>query len=651
MCGVTGIFSINRLGEYRQALQKANDIIHYRGPDGAGFTLFDTHSSNQLINLPNQSLPPEGEMQKMTLAFGHRRLAIIDLSDSGQQPMSNREQSLWITYNGEIYNYLELRTELKATGYKFYSQSDTEVILAAYEVWGELCVSRFNGMWAFAIADLKQNKLFCSRDRFGIKPFYYYYDGTHFVFGSEIKQLLCFPFVPKRINERAVYEFLVYSAVEYGEETFFADIYKLLHGNNLTLDLADCSLKKSAYYQPNFTIDKQISITEASEKFQYLLQDSIKLRLRSDVEVGSCLSGGLDSSSIVCLMHELLKVEGKNNLQRTFSSHFEEKEANELEYMQEVIQATQVQAHFIYPKAEELLQDIERLVWHQEEPFGSTSIFAQWSVFKLVHQQGIKVMLDGQGADEQLAGYVGLASYLFSELRAKKQYFNLAWEACRHTQLQNKPWLSLIPSSAGKLLRRIFAFENTKPPSPSLDWIAPSLVERYQNHSHYQANFQQKPFGELEHLNNTLYQLTFHNNLQSLLKYEDRNSMAFSVESRVPFLDYRLVEFLFSLPSSFKIRHGYTKTVQRQGMKDVLPEKIRRRVSKLGFATPESRWQRTILRPLIEQALQDERLSSFIIPEQAKLYLEQIDKSGLVDFSAWRWVNLYLWMKIYEIQN
>lgn len=648
MCGVTGIFCLKGLGEYGQSLQEANDTIQYRGPDGAGFALFDTINSNQSINLRNQPLPNSREMQSMTLALGHRRLAIIDLSESGLQPMGNREQSLWITYNGEIYNYLELKAQLQAAGYEFYSQSDTEVILAAYDFWGEECVNHFNGMWAFAIADLPRNKLFCSRDRFGIKPFYYYYDSERFVFASEIKQLLCFPFVPKQINKRAVYEFLAYSAVEYDEETFFADIYKLLQGHNLIINLDDCSFHKINYYQPHFTINQKITLSQASHKFQYLLEDSVRLRLRSDVEVGSCLSGGLDSSSIVCLIHKLLKDEGKSNLQRTFSSHFEEKEANELEYMQEIIQATGVKACFTYPQGNELLQDMENLIWHQEEPFGSTSIFAQWSVFKLVHQNGIKVMLDGQGADEQLAGYVGLASYLFNELRAKKQYLNFAWETWCHSQLQGKSWFDLIPAS-GTLWERLFPSQSKTPTPPQLDWIAPNLVEDYQHQSHYLRNLQLKPFGELENLNNTLYQLTFHNNLQSLLKYEDRNSMAFSVESRVPFLDYRLVEFLFSLPSSFKIRHGYTKRIQRTGMKGVLPEKIRRRVSKLGFATPEMSWQKNILRPLIEQALQDERMSSFIIPERAKFYLQQVEKLGIVDFFAWRLVNLYVWIKIYEL--
>lgn len=649
MCGITGIFSVNGLGQYYSALQAANDMVKYRGPDGAGFALFNTRSQNGRIIPRTESLPDNDAIGDMTLALGHRRLAIIDLSDAGLQPMSNNDESVWITFNGEIYNYLELRSELQSTGYRFRSQSDTEVILAAYDAWGENCVSRFNGMWAFAIADLKRQKLFCSRDRFGIKPFHYYSNGEQFVFSSEIKQLLCFPFVPKQVNKRTVYEFLAYGAVDNSQETFFVEIYNLLPGHNLTLDLRDRSLTTTKYYKPYFEINTQITFAQAAREFRHLLTDSVRLRLRSDVEVGSCLSGGLDSSSIVCIVHQLLTAQGKNDFQRTFSCHFEAKEANELEYMQEVIRAVGVQAHFTYPTPEELLSDLERLVWHHEEPFGSSSIFAQWSVFKLVHQQGVKVMLDGQGADEQLAGYIGFAPYFFNELQAKQQYLRLAWEVWRHAQVYGKPLLTLVPSPLGDSLRRFFRFQDKNSPSLLVDWIDPDLVEQYQQQSYYLANLQVKPLGDLEHLNNILYQLTFLNNIQQLVKYEDRNSMAFSVEARVPFLDYRLVEFLFSLPSHFKIGNGYTKRVLRKGMSGLLPETIRWRIGKLGFSTPERTWQSTILRPLIEEAIRDRELRSFIIPDKAMVYFEGIEKYNIVNFVPWRWLNLYLWMKNYDL--
>lgn len=647
MCGITGIFNPEGLASELTALQAANNVIAYRGPDGQGFAWFNTNNSKErFVSLNAKILPDASALQRMTMALGHRRLAIIDLSSSGLQPMTNEDETLWIVFNGEIYNFIELRVELERAGHSFHSQSDTEVILHAYEQWGEDCVNHFVGMWAFAIVDLKRSRLFCSRDRFGIKPFYYYHDGRRFAFGSEIKQLLCFPFVARQVNEKSVYEYLAHEALDWGEETFFNGVYKLLPGYNLTLNLLDTSLSKTHYYTPNFTINNDITLTEAAQEFLCRLTDSVRLHLRSDVKVGSCLSGGLDSSAIVCLMNQLLADEGKSDIQYTFTSHFDEKEANELEYTQEVINATQVKAHFTYPTPNELAEDIESLVWHQDEPFNSTSIFAQWSVFKLIHQHRVKVVLDGQGADEQLAGYVSLSPYFFLELAARRQYVNLMWETWRYARLQDKPWLSLFPGRAGRYVRKLFFSKN---PAAPIDWIRPELVENCQNGKGYLANFNNRPFHDLEYLNNILYQFTFLNNLPQLLRYEDRNSMAFSVESRVPFLDHRLVEFIFSLPAQFKMRNGYTKHVMREALAGVIPEKIRRRARKMGFATPERRWQQTTLRPLVQQALQDERLRPFIIPDKARAYADYLETHQILNFSPWRWVNLYLWLKAYDL--
>jgi asparagine synthase (glutamine-hydrolysing) len=594
-------------------------------------------------------------MEKTDLVFGHRRLAIIDLSETGIQPMSNESGSLWITYNGEIYNYLELREELIHNGYRFLSQSDTEVVLYAYQEWGTNCVNHFNGMWSFSIADFKERILFCSRDRMGIKHFYYFIDQYHFVFTSEIKQLLEFPFILKKINESAVYGYLAYEAVEQSEETFFIGINRLLQGQNLVFNLDTHILAKQYYYQPIIQLNQSITSNEAAEEFRRLLTDSVKLHLRSDVEVGSCLSGGLDSSSIVCLMQRRLQEQGQIGIQHTFSSHFEEKEANELEYIEEVIRFTHVQAHLTNPTPEEFIHDLERLVWHQDEPFGSTSIFAQWSVFKLVHGYGIKVMLDGQGADEMLAGYIGLAHSYFKELLATRRLFRFIVEVFSYKRLHGMPWSTIFPGLSSiwtNITGKIPGLFNAKTQVGILsaaDLMQPSIARKYQDQSHFISDQQLKPFGNHDHLQNLLYQLTFHGNLQSLLKYEDRNSMAFSVEARVPFLDYRLVEFIFSLPSEFKIKEGYTKRVLRNGMENIIPEKIRWRVGKLGFATPEALWQRSILKPMIEKALLTENVGYFIKCKQALTYLKHLEKHQIMDFTPWRWLNLSLWMKVYDL--
>jgi asparagine synthase (glutamine-hydrolysing) len=648
MCGVSGFFSVHGINDELNSFIKSNHVISHRGPDGYGLAYFQTGSKDGRcveFALDQDKLPQE----QVTLALGHRRLAIIDLSQNGAQPMPTKDEYLWITYNGEIYNYIELSEELRALGHSFRSTSDTEVILAAYAEWGEACVNRFNGIWAFAIADFKNNKLFCSRDRFGVKPFHYFYDGTRFVFGSEIKELLCYSFVPRQVNSRAIYEYLAFSAVDYCEETFFASIYKLMQGHNLTLDFATGKVVKMCYYHPQFGKNVKISYEDAALEFRRLLSDSISLQLRSDVEVGSCLSGGLDSSSIVCLMRQELLKTGQTHVQRTFSSHFEEQEANELEYMQEIIKATNVHAGFTYPSPQDLLHDLEKLVWYQDEPFGSTSIFAQWSVFKLVHENKVKVMLDGQGADEMLAGYVGFYPTYFDQLRDQRQYFTLWLEVYKYAHLHQKPWMSLLGKGLQRILGRL-----GKPFRPSsftyrTDWLNPTLTDEFQGQSLYQRTKELTPFGKDENLENTLYQMTFLSNLQALLRHEDRNSMAFSVEARVPFLDHRLVEFIFSLPSRFKIRDGYTKRVLRDGMQGVIPEKIRWRVKKLGFATPERKWQRTALKPLVEAAIQDERLQPYLVARNASDYFSQLQQQQETDFAPWRWLNLSLWMKAYEL--
>lgn len=643
MCGIVGVLNLDREQDFLNALQSANDMARHRGPDGAGFVLLDTNEP-QLI-LEAGTLLGKRITKNAALALGHRRLAIIDLTSAAHQPMSYADGQLWITYNGEIYNYLELRAELKQLGFSFRSQSDTEVILAAYNAWGENCVKRFRGMWAFAIADLTHNKLFCSRDRFGIKPFYYYTSGQQFVFSSEIKQLLEFPFVPRRVNERAVYEYLRYGAVEFDAETSFAGINKLLHGHNLTVDLQSGSLTATRYYQPNFGINHAITIEEAAEEFRRLLTDSVQMHLRSDVAVGTCLSGGLDSSALVCIMSRLLHEQRKKEIQHTVSSHFEDKEANELGYIQEVIRNTGVNSHFVYPQAADLVDVMEQFIWHQEEPFGSSSIFAQWSVFKLASQYGLKVMLDGQGADELLAGYLGLSYHYFEELRSKEEYFTLTQEVLQHIRFQGFSWFAFVPGVLGSFLRLC-----TQVSTPlSIDWLSPELEQCYHGQSAYKASRNKRVFSDHEKLNNSLYQHTFHGNLQSLLRYEDRSSMAFSVESRVPYLDHPLVEFLFSLPSRFKIREGYTKRVMRDGLTGILPEKIRLRTSKLGFPTPERRWQRTELRPLIVQSLQDGSLDNFVHTERAMNYLAQVERKGKLDYSPWRWLNLSLWLRAFTL--
>jgi asparagine synthase (glutamine-hydrolysing) len=313
--------------------------------------------------------------------------------------------------------------------------------------------------------------------------------------------------------------------------------------------------------------------------------------------------------------------------------------------MRAVVDATGVRASFTHPTGEDLLAELERLVWHQDEPFGSTSIFAQWSVFQLVARAGVKVVLDGQGADEQLAGYTGFSLYYLAELLRKRALVALAWESWRYSRFQNIPpthvWRSLVALNSRRLA--------TSPRAAAPEWIDRGFAAAHADSDFYDAYSRLEPFGGDETLNNLLFQMTFHNNLPSLLRYEDRNSMAFSVEARVPFLDHRLVEFVFSLPSSLKIRNGYTKWVLRSAMAGLIPEKVSLRVSKLGFATPERRWQQTILRPLLSQALASEQLRGAVNQQAAERYFGRISAEGKKDFTPWRWINLYLWGRAHGV--
>jgi len=668
MCGILGLYSISGISPYKTDLQAANDIVRYRGPDGVGYVLFNTRTPTQEKGIIlSDLLKNPDKIEHANLALAHRRLAIIDLSSAGLQPMSTQDRNLWITYNGEVYNYIELRSELESHGHTFTTHTDTEVILHAYQQWGEDCVNRFNGMWSFALVDLNRDKIFCSRDRFGIKPFHYFHDGSHFTFASEIKQLLMFPFIPKRINDHMVFEYLAYQAVDHGRETFFSDIFNLPPGHNLIYDLQGQKISLYRYYNPRFIIDDNASLAESAEKFHYFIKDSVRLRLRSDVKVGSCLSGGLDSSSIVCLIHDLLQEQEQSDIQHTFSSHFEDKEANELEHMETVIRATGVNAHFIYPTPEGLISDLDDLIWHQEEPFGSTSIYAQWCVFKLARENGVTVMLDGQGADETLGGYVPYSSDLyFQELLLKKRFLTLFSES----KPFGNPTIPLIRSIFSKNILPVFSQQlmSILKKSPQLHqtlrnirqrkqhnenndtWLNPDLVNKYSEQSPFVAHQKMCMFGEHERLNNYLYQITFLHNLQALLKYEDRNSMAFSTEGRVPFLDYRLVEFLFSLPSHLKMKNGFSKYILREGMKGVIPDSIRLRKTKLGFSTPETLWQRTILYPLIQEALRDPKIGAYVNSEHAGNYLHKLIHSQQRDFTPWRWTNLSLWMKAFNLE-
>jgi asparagine synthase (glutamine-hydrolysing) len=585
MCGISGILTLNQNTSISRGLiQKMSDAIEHRGPDDEGIYL------NNCI------------------ALGHRRLAIIDLSPDGHQPMAGPDGSTWLVYNGEIYNYLELRAELEAQGHQFKSQSDTEVILHAYQEYGCDCLSRFNGMFALALWDERKHQLFLARDRFGVKPLYFFRNHHHLLFASEIKAILAAIGTTPAPNQRLIYDFLTMGVLDHTEETFFTGINKLPPAHYMLIDsTGQTHLRRYWDFEVNSEIaslsDQEVSAQ--CQAFFDLFSDAVRLRLISDVPVGSCLSGGLDSSSVVSVISQLIrqsKAAAVGPRQQTFSACYQNSPIDEQPHIDRVIQWTGALSHRVFPQAQGFKQEFSSLIRHQEEPFASTSIYAQWTVMRLARDQGVTVLLDGQGADEQLLGYRKFyAFYGLSLLRDGHPLLGLAelikhfgsWDVLKTLQLQRG--LRYFQGRRLGTMAVVFAllqdsFTRRFGDAPLNLGVSNSLGERIK------ADMTQF-------------------SIPVLLRYEDKNSMAFARETRVPFLDYRLVEFVAGLPLNLKLRDGWTKYCLRRGAQNKVPPEILQRKDKFGFATPEADWFRQVLADDFRQTFQQATL----LPEFIKL--------------------------------
>ncbi len=588
MCGISGIFCYDD----RTLIDKIThmtDLINYRGPDGFGYLAYQTGTRYV------KHFKEAGEVaESYNLFLGHRRLSIIDLSENSRQPMAYMDERYHLVYNGEIYNYLELKDILNKKGYSFQAKSDTEVILAAYHEWGVDCVRYFNGMWSFSLLDTKENTLFCSRDRLGVKPFYYYADNRYFAFGSEIKQLLSLDITEKKFDLGSVFDYIVFDIYNsLGSNTFYSSIKQLQPGHNLMINLNDPKLPAGLEQKQYWQLDLSKKLTSLSddaygEKFCDLFEDAVKLRLRSDVPVGTALSGGLDSSGIACMIKKIHQGANINDLQNTFTSCSDRPEYDETSYAELVVNHTNAKAYYTIPTSEKLLNEYERLIWHQEEPFISTSIFAGWCISELTRQNGVIVTLDGQGPDEMLGGYHPYDHYLSDILQQGKMLSFLNETKIYQNKLgipYNKMMLQVLKTFTKRYVsNNSFVKHGHNLAYLNKDFIKPGFAA-----SHYLNQFHKSCYDH-GYLNNYFLNATTRFPLPGILKQVDRNSMAFSTESRLPFLDYRLVEYSFSLPTSQKINHGLSKLVYRNAMKGVLPEPIRTRKTKLGFVTAEPFW-------------------------------------------------------------
>lgn len=569
MCGIAGILSPNTTNVSRQRLQKMTDAIQHRGPEGDGFW----------INA-------EG-----TAGFGHRRLSIIDLSEAGSQPMHYLDRYT-ITYNGEIYNYIEIKEALVKKGYLFASHCDTEVVLAAYACYGKECLQYFDGMFAFAIWDNQEKCLFCARDRFGEKPFYYHYSypRNQFVFASEMKALWAAG-IHKKMDNEMLLNYLTLGWVQNPvnkQQTFFEDILSLPPSHYLFYKIGDSNepyLEVRSYWD----IDKETEISDCSNdfvkgKFLDLFTTSVQRRLRSDVAIGSSISGGLDSSSIVAIIHQLLHNTGK---QKTFSAVFPGFEKDESKQIEEVVERFGLENFKVTPTADDFIDDFEKLLYHQEEPFQSSSIYAQYKVYELAKQKGVTVILDGQGADETMAGYTKYYQWYWQEIIAGRQWKEAKKEigfARQNGQRINWSWKNYIaafmPQLAANQLNRISYKKQANHPDITADFFA----------GNYDKTKIFKP--TVTRLNDILYFNTMQFGLEELLRYADRNSMAHSREVRLPFLNHELVQFIFSVPSAYKIYEGFTKQILRLSMNDLLPKSIVWRKDKVGFEPPQKQWMK-----------------------------------------------------------
>lgn len=668
MCGIAGF--ISQRGEQAETLRKMTDIIKHRGPDDEGFVLFEESAlppyclggentpqnafESPLSYAPTEDISSYSDLN-VQIGLGHRRLSILDLSVSGHQPMSTADQRYWIIYNGEVYNYLEIREELSEKGYQFVSDTDTEVVLAAYQEWGEECLSRFNGMWAIVIYDSLKQEVFIARDRFGIKPLYYWYspDGTLY-WGSEIKQFTVCDGWEARVNPQRAYDYLLHSLTDHSEETMFDGVYHIPPGHYLKSGIKELVTgeNKQLPVKRWFAINrnkKKLDLDIAGEQFEHFFKKSVRMHLRSDVPVGSALSGGLDSSAIVCEINSLLRKENKDELQKTFSSVAENEAYSEKKWMDIVVEETQVDAHFTYPDLNNLFDLTSEILWHQDEPYQSQSVYLGYHVFQLAQNQNVKVLLNGQGADEYLGGY--------GQNRAATQ-FNL---------LKSLRWFALyqeykatMDGNLKQFLRSLFI--NSIPDSLK-DFLKQKVnlldVERFidreklgadTTHPYDTMAYDSETF-DLSSIDDITRLHLFHNPLPRYLRWEDRNSMAHSIEARVPFLDYELVEYTCNLPHEHIYKNGVTKLVMRNGLDQVLPEKIANRKDKKGFITPEEQWVKEnpdLFREKLEEAIE---VTNGIIKPEALDYFDQVAKGEKpFNYTYWRLIQFSEWIKVFDVK-
>jgi len=598
MCGING-FNWNDPA----LVQKMNEVVRYRGPDDTGY-----HAG--------------------AVTLGHARLSIIDLSPRGHQPMANEDETVWITFNGEIYNYRELRDDLTARGHRFRSETDTEVIIHAYEEYGPACMEQFNGMWAFCIYDMKAGRLILSRDRYGIKPLYFYTDERRIIFSSMIGGILCHE-IETSPNDAAIMDYLAYNLEDHTEKTFFTGIRRLMPGSALTYDLGTGTADIEVWYTP---VDKENSI---KDDIHTLFFESVRRHTVADVPIGSCLSGGVDSSSIVLMLDRILPDEFQ-----TFSLIAPGSPRDESPYIAEVGKHTRTRQFYTTVDPVHFLEDIEDFIRAQEEPVTEVSTYAQYRVMKLAHDHGAKVLLDGQGGDELFAGYVYYYAFYFRELFTRFRWITLAREMAQFF-IRTESFYPyglflylLFPGSMRRFLFRVFMNR----------WID----YRYMKQA---DGVPADPRLRARTLDECLSMTLFSTAIPHLLRFEDKNSMRWGVESRVPFLDVELVEAALSLPAESKLDHGETKVVFKRAMRSILPALIAGRTDKIGFEiATDDFFRNPDIAAFCERIIMSESFRNrpyWRWKRVKKIFRAHLRGTKNAGKSIWKWINTELWLRMY----
>ncbi|WP_423186034.1 asparagine synthase (glutamine-hydrolyzing) [Alishewanella sp. d11] len=623
MCGILGGFFQSQLTD--QQIHSALSKMNNRGPDDRGYERFGTVQSGELI-------------------LGHTRLSIIDLSAAGHQPMNSHDGRFSIVFNGEIYNYKELRDELKGLGFAFSTESDTEVLLTAWQCWGQACLTRLIGMFAFVVYDKQLNTITCVRDAFGIKPFFYAQDGGQFLFASDINALLELREQPKQLCLQRAYDYLVHGVYDNNELTFIDGVKHLMPGCLMEFDLSKATISKTIkWWTPSIKESSDLSFDQAAEKVREQFLENVKLHLRSDVPLGAALSGGIDSSAVVCAMRHL---EPKADI-HTFSYIAKDSPVSEEKWVDFVNEHTHAKSYKVVANGHELLRDLDDLIQAQGEPFGSTSIYAQYRVFQLAKQNGITVTLDGQGADELLAGYSGYPVQRMQSLFEQRDFKTLlsfthnwkSWPGRGSLKAYKCLGAGMLPNSMRPLFKDLL-IKSPKPDWLNIEYLASQGVDLKTDLQSQQTENRGRRV--VETLANSL-QLE---GLPQLLRHGDRNSMCFSVESRVPFLTLPTSDLLLSLPEEYLISNkGETKSVFRAAMRGIVPDQILDRKDKVGFETPEKVWL-TAMAPNLRLWLQDANEIKFInTNELLKEFDLIIAGNKPFTWQIWRWVNFVRWHK------